>query len=76
MLAAICSASEVRSRLLFPVVELVARSVALTKVRLRAEIKAVDDITGGVQITWGMTWEREGGDKPVCVAESVTRQYV
>ena len=46
-----------------------------SKVRLRAEIKAVDDITGGVQITWGMTWEREDGDKPVCVAESITRQY-
>jgi acyl dehydratase len=46
--------------------------------RLRARIKllACDDIgKGGYQMTWGVTVEREGSDKPVCVAESLTRRY-
>ncbi|WP_027014809.1 MaoC family dehydratase [Comamonas composti] len=29
----------------------------------------------GLQMTWLVTVEREGGDKPVCVAESLTRNY-
>ncbi len=29
----------------------------------------------GVQLVWQTTIERDGGDKPVCVAESVTRRY-
>ena len=29
----------------------------------------------GMQMTWLVTVEREGGDKPVCVAESLTRRY-
>lgn len=45
--------------------------------RLRARLKllACDPVEGGVQITWGVTVEREGGDKPVCVAESLARCY-
>ncbi len=45
--------------------------------RLRARLKllACDPVEGGVQITWGVTIEREGGDKPVCVAESLARCY-
>jgi hypothetical protein len=27
----------------------------------------------GMQMTWQVTVEREGSDKPVCVAESLTR---
>ena len=27
------------------------------------------------QMTWQVTVEREGGDKPVCVAESIARRY-
>jgi acyl dehydratase len=30
---------------------------------------------GGVQMTWETTVEREGGSKPVCVAESMARYY-
>ncbi len=37
------------------------------------EYKQLGD--GGVQLTVQATLEREGGDKPVCVAESVTRRY-
>jgi acyl dehydratase len=46
--------------------------------RLRARLKllACDPIPdNGVQMTWQVTVEREGGDKPACVAESLTRRY-
>ena len=46
--------------------------------RLRAGLKllACQPIDGaGLQITWEITVEREGADKPVCVAESLVRLY-
>jgi len=45
--------------------------------RLRAHmtLQAVEDIPGGAQVTWLVTIEREGSDKPVCVAESISRRY-
>lgn len=46
-----------------------------SKVRGRIAVMEVEDIAGGVQITWKVTVEPEGGDKPVCVAELLTRQY-
>ena len=46
-----------------------------SKVRARLELTAVDDIPGGIQITVTGTFEREGGDKPVCVAQSLARMY-
>ncbi|WP_420475125.1 MaoC family dehydratase [Noviherbaspirillum sp. ST9] len=46
-----------------------------SKVRGRLALKDVEDIEGGVQVTWLVTLEREGGDKPVCVAESIARRY-
>ena len=46
------------------------------KVRMRAELAAVQDIAGGAQITTELTFEREGGEKPVCVAESLSHVYV
>ncbi|OMI37258.1 MaoC family dehydratase [Streptomyces sparsogenes] len=39
-----------------------------------AEVTEVAD--GGFQVTLVVTVEREGGDKPVCVAESVARYYL
>jgi acyl dehydratase len=45
------------------------------RVRMRALLKAVDDIPGGAQITTELTFEREGGEKPVCVAETLARVY-
>ncbi|CAM5246041.1 MaoC family dehydratase [Streptomyces hirsutus] len=41
-----------------------------------AKVTAVDEVAGGVQVTTAFTVEREGGDKPVCVAESVARYYL
>jgi acyl dehydratase len=46
-----------------------------SKLRMRAELVKVDDIAGGVQFTIKQTYEIEGGEKPVCVAESVSRVY-
>ncbi|HEU0241242.1 MAG TPA: MaoC family dehydratase [Micromonosporaceae bacterium] len=46
-----------------------------SRVRARAEIMSVEDVDGGVQLTTKVTIERDGGDKPVCVAESVSRVY-
>jgi acyl dehydratase len=46
------------------------------RVRLRARLANVEDIPGGAQVTILQTFEREGVDKPVCVAESLARVYV
>ncbi len=46
-----------------------------SRLRARMKLLACDPVEGGVQITWGVTVEREGGDKPVCVAESLARCY-
>ena len=46
-----------------------------SKVRSRTKVLSVEDIEGGAQVTWLVTVEREGGDKPVCVAESISRRY-
>ena len=45
------------------------------KVRMRMQLQGVDDIPGGAQITMLYTFEVEGGEKPVCVAESLSRVY-
>ena len=46
-----------------------------SKVRMRASIASVEDIPGGAQIATELIFEREGGDKPVCVAEALARVY-
>jgi acyl dehydratase len=46
-----------------------------SRVRGLVELMSIDDVPGGVQLTSRVTVEREGGDKPVCVAETVTRLY-
>jgi acyl dehydratase len=45
------------------------------RVRMRASLLSVDEIPGGAQMVVQFTFEREGGDKPVCVAEALTRVY-
>ena len=46
--------------------------------RLRGQFRllAYEPIEGGAQLTVEVRVEREGADKPVCVAESLTRRYV
>lgn len=53
-------------------------SPVLVGSRLRARLKlvAAEPIDNqGMQMTWDVTIEREGGDKPVCVAQSLSRSY-
>jgi acyl dehydratase len=44
-----------------------------SKIRLTATLKDIEEIKGGVQVTVGAVVERDGGDKPVCIAEPVFR---
>jgi acyl dehydratase len=46
-----------------------------SRVRTTFELKELSEIEGGGQATYVATVEREGGDKPVCVAEVVYRHY-
>jgi acyl dehydratase len=46
-----------------------------SKVRATASLTEVTEISGGLQYVLAVTVEREGGDKPVCVAEPVYRVY-
>jgi len=45
------------------------------RVRLRARLNALEAVAGGQQATVGLSFEVEGSDKPVCVAEAVYRYY-
>ena len=47
-----------------------------SRVRASVRLKSVDDVDGGAQIINEITIEREGGDKPCCVAETVARIYL
>jgi acyl dehydratase len=46
-----------------------------SRIRVAARCMAVDEVTGGYQLTLGLTFERDGGSKPVCVAEILFRCY-
>lgn len=46
-----------------------------SRVRARFTVQTVEDVPGGEQAVVLATVEREGGDKPVCVAELVVRMY-
>ncbi|MEU7923878.1 MaoC family dehydratase [Micromonospora sp. NPDC049801] len=44
-------------------------------VRASAVIAEVSPVSGGVQLVTAVTVNSDGGDKPVCVAETVSRLY-
>ncbi len=44
-----------------------------SRIRARVSVASVDDVPGGDQAVVNATIEREGGEKPVCVAELVFR---
>lgn len=46
-----------------------------SKLRAHFEVLEVSDVEGGIQVVTKGTVEREGGEKPVCVAEMVSRHY-
>jgi acyl dehydratase len=47
-----------------------------SRLRGRFTLLAYEPLDGGAQLTVQVTMEREGSDKPVCVAESLSRRYV
>ncbi|MEZ5645714.1 MAG: MaoC family dehydratase [Burkholderiaceae bacterium] len=47
-----------------------------SRLRARLTLLASEPVEpGGVQLTWQVLVEREGTDKPVCVAESLARHF-
>jgi acyl dehydratase len=46
-----------------------------SRVRMRATLGSVDDVPGGIQMKVTQTFELDGGDKPVCVADQLVRLY-
>jgi acyl dehydratase len=45
------------------------------RIRARFTPAAIEETGGSIQITWAITIEREGGEKPCCVAEWLVRYY-
>jgi acyl dehydratase len=46
-----------------------------SRVRARFTLQSVEDVAGGIQLTWSVTCETEGGQKPALVAEWLVRYY-
>jgi len=47
-----------------------------SRLRGRLTLLGTENIDqGGLQMTWSVVVEREGGERPVCVAESLVRLY-
>jgi acyl dehydratase len=46
-----------------------------SRVRAKFTLQSVEDFQGGNQITWSVTVETEGGQKPALVAEWLVRYY-
>ena len=46
-----------------------------SRIRARVALAAIDDMGDSIQATWGVTIERDGGDKPAVVAEWIVRYY-
>jgi acyl dehydratase len=46
------------------------------RVRMSVLLSAVDSVAGGVQVETVCTFHREGGERPVCVADTLARYLV
>ncbi|RKT26611.1 acyl dehydratase [Paraburkholderia sp. RAU2J] len=47
-----------------------------SQLRAKFAVEAVTDVdNAGVQVQWSVTLERQGSERPVCVAEFITRHY-
>ena len=46
-----------------------------SRLRGRFKLLAYEPLDGGAQMTVQVTMEREGSDKPVCIAESIGRRF-
>ena len=57
-------------------VRFVSAVPAGSRVRGRFTPGAVESVAGGIQVTWNITVECEGQDKPACVATWIVRYYL
>ncbi len=48
---------------------------AESRVRGRFVLARLDDVDNGIQMTWSVTFEIEGVERPACIAEHVVRRY-
>ena len=46
-----------------------------SRVRGRMVLAKLDDIDNGIQMTWTISFEIEGVDRPACIAENLVRRY-
>ena len=47
-----------------------------SELRARFSLMSCEDIAdNGAQMVWEVTFERKGAERPVCVAESISRRY-
>ena len=46
-----------------------------SRVRASPKLTEITDVPGGAQCVFEVSFEREGAEKPVCVAETVVRVY-
>ena len=47
-----------------------------SELRARMKLISIEEIPeNGAQMVWEVTFERKGSDRPVCVAESISRRY-
>jgi len=46
-----------------------------SRIRARFTLQSVEDVAGGIQLTWSVLCETEGGQKPALVAEWLVRYY-
>ena len=47
-----------------------------SELRARMKLISIEEIPeNGAQMVWEVTFERKGSDRPVCVADSISRRY-
>jgi acyl dehydratase len=56
-------------------VRFIAPVPAGSRIRARFSPAAVAETDGSLQVTWDITVEREGADRPCCVAQWLVRYY-
>lgn len=56
-------------------VRFTAPTPAGSRIRMGLKVTDVTEVSGGYQVTFGLTFERDGQAKPVCVAELLFRYY-
>jgi len=57
-------------------VRFIAPVTVNSRIRARLVPTVVEETGGAVQVIWGITIERQGQEKPVCVVEWIVRYYL